>query len=86
MAEYKTLWNLGPRTTRVTNIHPLRESLLDMLVDVDMARKNLEPMENICLSLFFTIRPLGRPTKDVKDNAYIALDKVVKKLNGELND
>lgn len=82
LAEGKTLLDFGPKTTRVTATHGLKEQLLDMLVDVDMARKKLTEFENACLGLTYIIRPIGRPIKGVRETADSALEKIVAILNG----
>ena len=82
MGEGKTLWNYAAQTTRSVKRNGFREQLLDMLVDIQLARKYLTDEENVCLWAIYIARPTGRPKVKIKETADIALEKMIFHLNG----
>lgn len=84
MGEGKTLWNYASHTTRSVHRNGFREQLLDMIIDIQLARKYLTDEENLALWAIYIARPIGRPAVALKTTADIALDKVLFHLNGAL--
>lgn len=82
MGEGKTLWNYASHTTRSVKRNGLREQLLDMLIDIQIARKHLTADENVALWAIYIAKSTGRQSRALKDTADIALEKLLFSLNG----
>ena len=84
-AEGNTLQDRSPHNTRIPKKDNLKENLIVMMADIEMALDTLEPADQISVRYHFQLEP-GKISnrKKAVGLAIEAVDKMVVKLNGQI--